>query len=907
LVGTLLVVLGLLLTVWVVGPGAAQAPQGSSGIQTALSISGDWVVKTTESYTDTMISLNGSLTVEQGGDLTLNDVTLTISEPSDLGLGVIVDSQGTLTGVNFVLESSNSARPTYLQADPGASLSLTGGALLDLRGATGSGEGVLLEAAGAQLTGVTFDHYGTGIEVNDAANVHLSNLVFRNSTGDDSTYAVRVIGTSNGFWLRNSLFAIPQEVGALAVSAPNAQVTGNIFNLNPYGSNADPVLLNYMKGGVQSAAGSYFANNTVDGAGVIDQASSNVTILDNLIENTGPSRPYGILGTVPVGTNPGLWLTGLVVEGNHISNFTRYGIRLELNVTHFLVTENTITSPSPHPGPAWTEKWGGPQIDGIYLIRSISDGIVSHNLVDDSDAPGVASNGMTIESNVTDVKVQFNVFLNMTQNGIVTQGNVPGFDNSHPWQRGPTTGILIANNLFDNERAVQQNNFTFKGLLFWLWANHTTVENNTFIGFQDIASPKYSLDGAFVVSDGSYGIYVNNTVIGARLGFVFTSWINDLKPYVGEFNRSDNLVYDNHLYGIEGPLVEETPNDGMGPIHNVIVALDNTTGGLGLPTSYVESIAPSTAVALSEEGGVYQESLRTVNPIHGGLQTFSTTLPWSYPSFNVSSDAGFGAGYPDVAVTALNRTAVTYHVPATGSGEETVQFYPTDGSYSALYLVNVSTNSSSSSFELNSTSGPATFAIGGGSEATVRTSLLSWWPTSWGLGNNSTPSASSWSIVGSVELADGLPASNVSISLLFATGSGTEFPILTETTPGGGFAVNNLSFAANLTSVEVLSTNYTTLGYSSTAAPGALLIAIEVTTPSNYTTPVTTIPPVNATQPVAATPELPAALPSLSGAVALSLIVDFAGIILCGGLLGISLRRVSIERHQKRARRSKYT
>jgi hypothetical protein len=910
----LLVVLTLLLTIWVGGHSSPPASAGSSGLESALSITGDWDVKTTESYSDTAIALSGNLTVEAGGSLTLDSVTLTISEPRDLAMGVIVQAGGVLTGTNLVLESSNASRPIYLRATTDSTLRLSGGSILDLGGGSQSNQGLLVQAAGTEISGVTFDHYDEAIQVADAPNVRFSNLVFRNATGNNNSYALRVIGGSTGFSLTDSLFAIPQDVGALLVSAPNAQITGNRFDLDPYGTNIYPILLDDADGGAQTASGSYFANNTVDGAGVIDQASSNVTILDNLIENTGTNRPYGVLATVPVGTTPGLWLSGLLVQGNYITNYSRYGIRMELNVTHFLITDNTIVNPSPTPGPSWTVKFGGPQIDGIYLIRGISDGVVSHNYVDLSDVPSVASNGMTIESKVTDVKVQYNTFLNMSQNGIVTQGDVPGFDTTLPWQRGPTTGILIANNVFDNQRMVRQSNFTYKGLLFWLWANHTTVENNTFIGLQNIVNPRYSLDGATVITDGSYGIYVNNTVLGARLGFVFTEWVSGVRSYSGEFNRSDNLVYDNHLFGIQGALVTETPNDGMGPLHNVLDILGNTSAGPDLPTSFLESIGSAEAVGFSEANGLYTQNLRTTNPISGNLQTFSTTLTWSCPEFNATSSAGIGPGYPDVAVTALNRTTVVYHVPATESGEGSVALRPTEGPYGALYRVNLTAGSSTSSVVVNASTGTASFGIPAGSETTVRATLLSWWPIEKSGGGNNTTTVtnhtasppSNWSILGTVDLPNGAPASNLSVSIQFASGNGTLYPLLAQTTPSGGFVLENLSFEGNLTSVTVLSVNYTTLGYTTTAAPGALVISVEVATEST-STPVNTTAPAPSPQPVGTVPAGPVSVsPAGAGNLALAFILDFAGLMLCAGLLGSSLRRVSRERQKEKARRAKY-
>jgi Right handed beta helix region len=769
------VILLLLLSSVVVGvatnqgpPGAGGATPTSSGLRPALTFGSGWVVTGQVTETDVAILVVGSVSVTSGASLTLTRVTLTISESSDLADGVVVQPQGSLIATSLTLQTSSPAGHvyhTYLRASAGSTVRLTGGSLLDLGGNVGGRDGFDVYAAGTVVTNVTFDQYYQAIRIKDAPNVHLSGITLKNGTGATSTYAVSVSGSSSGFTLRNSRFTIPQDMGALDLESPNAQVTGNQFKLDTSGTIMFPILMGFQSSGSPNAGGTYFANNTVNGAGIIDLVGSNVTIIGNTVENTGINRPYGILASVPVGTTPGLWVRGLAIENNYVTNFSRYGIRLELNVSNFIISGNTITHPSPNPGPRWTVKFGGPQIDMIYIIRGISDGTISHNYIDATDVPKVASDGISIESNVKNVKVTYNTIINMTQAGVMVQGNVPGFDNALPWERGPSTGVLIANNVFDNEQFVRQTNFTFKGVLLWLWANHTTVQNNTFIGFQNTTTSGKQLNGAAVLSSGSLNLFENNTVYGARYGFVFTEYSGVPHPYVGEFNRSGNVVFGNRLFDITQTAVLETPKDGAGPLHNVIVALTNTKVGPGVPTSYTESIQPATAVTVSQDTGTYTESLKTADPIGGGVRTFATSMPWTAPSFNFTSNAALGTGLLDVGVTSLGAQSVTYQVPATGSGPQTIDFDPAELSFHALYSVKVTTNSSSSSFNVNSTLGPAVFPITGGRQTTVRTTLVSWGlnspPTTYEITFSETglPSGTDWSVVlGSTPLHSTTPS-----------------------------------------------------------------------------------------------------------------------------------------------------
>jgi Carboxypeptidase regulatory-like domain/Right handed beta helix region len=689
---------------WAASHAAASklAPTGAGEVRslslTPLTISGSWVVQgwVNESYT--AVAVSGNVIVDSGGHLQLSSASLTIVEPWNLDFGVQVEPGGSLTLTATDLASSPSYDHTYLQAWSESTLRVSGGVIADVGGNVSTEQGVYLSSNGASISDTTFENYYEAIVVASATNVDVTGVTILGSTSDsDWTTAVDVFGASSGFQLTHSTLNIPQNIEALWIDAPHATISNNVFELDAWGSGESGIYFSYTNDGAQAASYSSFDNNSVTGSGFIVQGASYVTVWGNWIHDTGPARPYGIMVEVNLWTQAGIWAHNIAIEWNTISDYSRYGIRLQQNVSDFSVAHNTIVQPSTDPGPAWTEQWGGPQTDAIYLIRGVDDGVVLDNYIDDSDTWYIATNGITLESDVSNVRIIGNQLYNVSQEAIVLQGDVPGFDNAEPWQNGPSLWDTVSNNLFDNERRVSETNFTVEAILLWHWANHTTIVNNTFIGWENVPTDDY-FNGAIVLTTASYGFYYNNTVDGARYGFVFTNFSGIAHPYWGEFNRSYNLVYGNFLSGITVAPVEETPNDGLGPLHNVIVALSNPSIGPGVPTSYVESIANAATLMTKETGGTYTETLRTASPITGVVQNFTTWLDWSNNKFSVTATGGVGSGVLTLTPWSLTGASVGFTISASWSSTATVNLYPAGGSYTGHYNVSITRNQVETSY-----------------------------------------------------------------------------------------------------------------------------------------------------------------------------------------------------------------
>ena len=839
-----LVSLLLLVVVLIGGTSAGHLSSASSAGPTTY-INGDWTISKSSSLSNSVVQVNGSIYIQSGGKLTLNNVTLRFLETTNVGRGITIESGGSLIATGMTLTTTSSSLHTYLLDSSDSTLRITGGKLLDI-GAAGWGghAGLVIDGSGAKVSGVTFNDYYQAVVVSGAQNVSLSGLkVFNSTAPNNATAAVYVYNGSKNFSLTNSTFDVAQDVPSLLVISTHATVEHNWFNPNPNGTLLSDVEFAYTNDGTLNANNSLFENNTLTGTGFSDEAASNVVISDNHISKTGPNRPTGILVEAPLGSPHGFWVRNVSVIGNSVSDYSRYGIRIQQNVSNFVVAGNTVINPSTAPGPSWTEKWGGPQIDGMYLIRNVRNGVVSNNYVDMSDSSGIAGNGLILESKVSNILVSHNTFVNVSQVGVTVQGNVAGFDNAPSWEVGPSLHDYISNNVFDNQRWVTEANFTVAGVLLWQWANWTTVVNNTFEGWQKVNSAT-EFDGAAVYSSDSYGLFRNNTINGADYGFVFRNFTGITNPFVGEFNRSWNLVYGNILSDIETAPVVQDVNDGMGPVENVIDVLTSTSVSPGVPESYVSSIGAIALAGASEIKGRFTETLRTLDPLGGGVQTFTTTIPWTMNStFSFTSSGGLGLGSLVQNVIKWNATSVQYNVSVGVAQQESIDLYAPTGVAWSLYAISIAFGAVKTYFHVNTTTGDAGFLVAGSGIARITGTLLGYgFPSKGGGGtNNSTVNSTpQWKLTGAVIMVDGSSPANVTVEVELAmAASGTTW-VDSSTSSYGSFSIGNLSSAAAFVNISLGPSSYSILNYTlNTNNPDLWIMTVyaELSTPLNGTSP----------------------------------------------------------------------
>ena len=93
-----MLIMNVLIIAFPISDFDVEAGTPDDGVDGLQYIEGDWVVNGTETYTDEIIVLNGSLIINSGGSLTLRHVTLAMNcTVADNQYNIIVNSGGSLT------------------------------------------------------------------------------------------------------------------------------------------------------------------------------------------------------------------------------------------------------------------------------------------------------------------------------------------------------------------------------------------------------------------------------------------------------------------------------------------------------------------------------------------------------------------------------------------------------------------------------------------------------------------------------------------------------------------------------------------------------------------------------------------------------------------------------------------
>ncbi len=634
----------------------------SGGIAPPIQINGDWIISTPVRYSNVTIVVQGNITINSGGSLSLDNVSLVIQASTPLLYSITINGGGALVGKGGSISSSIQGTPYWIQARPQGSLNMSRTSLSDLGGPVSGEEGLIIQASGAYLNGVTFDSYYKAVRVIDASDVTITNSKINSSySTNPSIYAVEVVGNSRRFTLRNTIFSNPGTVGALFITSPDNTVVGNHFFLNPMAANYRPVFLAYSSQGKVRADNTLFRDNTVQGAGVVVAAASNVTIQGNVINDTGPSHQFGVQAFVPIGIQLGIFVRNLNVTGNSITNYSRYGVRLEQNVSHFQVLGNAISYPLP--SAAIGEAYG------IYVLRGVDNGTIGGNHLEMYAPPNNATIGISLESRVNDVVIRDNVINNATENAINVQGNEGIIDGAPAYQAGPSLRNQVIHNTIWNSRQITQTRNLVASVLTWLWANETIVEGNVLGGWTKV-NRQYTYNGAAFYTSSSFQTFRNNTVLDANFGFVFRrlSSTHEIPSY-GDFNRSYNVVYGNRLVTIASQAVVEDANDGLGPIHNVINVLTDRVQGDGLPTRYFEVLGPIRYIGIQADGGQFTLTVETPSPVTRTTVSMATATSFTSRPFELelrSLDPNGWVTWPNATVRLGAGGNWSYHFNASG-------------------------------------------------------------------------------------------------------------------------------------------------------------------------------------------------------------------------------------------------
>jgi hypothetical protein len=563
-------------------PPPVTGPQGSSNQR--ISWNGPKSITTPVSYSNATIELSGgNLTIEAGGSLTFDNVTLIISQAasgrvSALTYGISVLSGGTFDAKFSAIQSGNgSLDPTYLVIAGGGRYShdrftYFGGA--GSSPVTGK-EGIYVECGGISFLEDAFDHvYQLLFSGALARSETVEGSLFTNSTLTGGSVGwVQVSGGSSWVSVTGSLFYGWSDAGLLiSISGPHVTLQGNGFIGDSAGTQPSQVLVTYngysdtgLDGSFAQILGNWLQTANI---GVVD--SSYVTIEDNWINDTGlwsgVAGNAAILVDTWIGSGVGLYTRHLAILDNSISNFTHYGIRVTQNVSDFNISGNRLFNTVSEYSTAITEG------DGIYLIRQVNNGTVFDNTLDMTDAvqPSEPVNGIVLESRVNDVNVTDNRVYNCSEVGITVQGDDDAVSEPAYFVGGSFGDVLYKNDIVNDHSMASQTLYSTEAIETWMWANGTKIVDNVIEGWTAVNLGQY-YNGAGLYTSSSDQLVAGNVFSNVRYGFIFSvfapAW--EQKAY-GSFNRSYNTLENNSVTGVGEYTLVENALDGMGPIVNIL-------------------------------------------------------------------------------------------------------------------------------------------------------------------------------------------------------------------------------------------------------------------------------------------------------------------------------------------------
>lgn len=805
-----LAVVVLLLAIGTLVPLGAGGVLGSS--PAGVTHNGNWTISTPVSYGNTSLFVNGSISIVSGGSLSLNNVTLILSEPSALAHSITIGSGGALSTNGSTIESATPTNHLGIRADAGATVSISGGAILDVGGAAGP-LGFVVDASSARFSGVAFQNYYEALVIS-ATDVTVDHCVFSHTTSTTSaTYVVSTSGSSAGFVMTHSRIVDTAMAGGGLFVASSSDIENNTFTLNPQGTNPRPILIGYAgSNGHVNASGTRFIHNVVSGSDVTDFDSSHVTISHNQILNTGGQQyvhDFGVHAEVFTPSGAGIWINGLTIEYNYISNSTGYGIRVEQNVTNAVIAYNTITNISTDPvsGPYN----GAKTYCAIYLIRGVTHTLVTGNLINASSDIGNASleiAGIGLESEVSNSTVSNNTVLN-TDLGLWVQGDW----NDGSGNIGPSWFNTITGNTFRNTRPIVQTHDLANAIQSYDWSNRTTISNNIIQGWNMVPSGVSTYEGAAILQADPYGTISGNVVKSATYGVVFGYFYGQVS------NASYNALYGNSFNVTKAAVVDNTAS-APAPIQNVVNVLTASATSSGFPTALEQSIGGLSGAAFSEAAGAYATTLETPSPITGAVRNYTTSIPWKVANFSVAISGPLGRGTLPASVSAVSSTQVTYAVSATGALGYAVSLAPTTQSYTANYTVRVVSASGTQSFSVYSPSGPAYFQTSATGNLSITVVLDSWTPTT---------SPSTIDLELHVARSSGTPVADVTAQIALQEPGQATSVSLGPTNSSGDASLGGLPSGTSVTNVSITAGNYTVGRFTENSSqPGVLQLDVVV-------------------------------------------------------------------------------
>lgn len=479
----------------------APPDDGVDGLQY---IEGDWIVISPESYTDEIIVLSGNLTIEDGGSLTLRNVTLAINcTTSDSQFEVNVYDGGSLTITDFdgdpntIYDNSNLTDSPFDVNDTGGSedyeytIRVYSGAFLSL---TNSGirecDIIQIQADDTEVQNCTFvdNNYpiwimageNNKIAYNDINNSdagiyvqsNTNNTHIHNNDIHNNKFGILLSGTGPGVYTNNSIIhdndMYDNDVGIYSIrEITHGQIYDNEIHDN-----------NFWGIEIRGKNSIVHDNNVHHNFGGMTLGGDDVTIYTNWIHNN---------------TNTGVYLDELYnsnINTNTIENNSGTGDEHNLLVElcdNLQIHNNTI-------------QWVKPGTKNAIKMLDNSNIDFMDNIVINNEN---AESTIRCEINTGNENIKFlnNYISNNIASGIHVIDSVPGRNNY----------IEIINNVLYENRG--------EGL--WLvGTGDYTISDNTIITVVENGN------GVKAIDVSNAGVFSNNTIIGKNWDFYLLGGTN---------------------------------------------------------------------------------------------------------------------------------------------------------------------------------------------------------------------------------------------------------------------------------------------------------------------------------------------------------------------------------------------
>ncbi|MFW9915017.1 MAG: nitrous oxide reductase family maturation protein NosD [Candidatus Thorarchaeota archaeon] len=573
--------------------------------------SGDWVISNPTIVYDETILLNGSVLIQNGGNLTLQNATLRMNNAITGAYNITVDNGGVLHVVeNSTITAANPAFAWYLNATAG-STTLLKNSTFSYAGWEYDHSGLIISSTGARVINCTIKFNHAGIRLDQADN----SLVMGNSIWYSTGGVGIAVMSSENCIVRENTITNSSNSGIWIDSSLNTTVSGNFISnsssagiANNYSENStifDNTIWDTNLTGIYNPGCLYaeIYNNTVLRSllGIGLWFSNHSTIYDNIVTN---SSGYGILSSTNseyntfsenIVTNSSLhgfylrFSRDITLDSNNVTFSGGDGIYL--NTSHYITIRNNVVKNSTIGGIGLNESdhsiifnntvahsFDISDGNGIRLFHS-NYSLVSDNHITYSQASGLVL-GFSRNATFTQNTVFDRIILWYTENSVVSGNNVP-YSNSHGIYLNYSPNTTISDNIIANdsntgiylnsssECIVDNNtitNGTYDGIALF-WSDLCVVSNN-------YVTRSETYDGIYIASSNSNIItrntFANNTDYGVGLSatsssnYIYLNNILDNNRGQAYDYSGDNFFYFNTVGNYWGSAYTGSDTDGDG-------------------------------------------------------------------------------------------------------------------------------------------------------------------------------------------------------------------------------------------------------------------------------------------------------------------------------------------------------